>query len=68
MTSKNNSGLRSRTKSECKERYSEILCAICQSERNPIYGKLNNCVHTFCIECIKEQSNHQTKCPLCKTL
>lgn len=29
-------------------------------------GKLNDCIHTFCFDCIKDWSDVTNECPLCK--
>lgn len=40
-------------------------CVICQDYVS-MRGRLDSCQHLFCVECIKQWAEIETKCPLCK--
>ena len=50
---------------ESKEKSSKH-CSICYNEIS-VQGKLSSCRHEFCITCIKQWSEIENTCPICKT-
>ena len=46
----------------------EITCVICHNviERNSIFRKINQCGHSFHVQCIDEWLNNHSTCPTCR--
>jgi len=53
---------------ETKTNEDEMICVICHNavEQNSIYRKLNECGHTYHVNCIDEWLNTNATCPTCR--